>query len=87
MATVFIPAQMADTTGGVREVSLAAANVREVVAQLEQRFPGIGARLQKGDALAPTLQVSIDGVLSTKGLRAAVGQESEVHFLPAMVGG
>jgi molybdopterin synthase sulfur carrier subunit len=78
---------MRDLTGGAAQVEIAGTNVREVVAGLEERFPGIRARICVGDELAPSLQVSIDHVMSMRGLRAKVGPTSEVHFLPAFGGG
>jgi molybdopterin synthase sulfur carrier subunit len=87
MPLVFIPPQMRDLTGGAAQVEIAGTNVREIVAGLEERFPGIRARICVEDELAPSLQVSIDHVMSTRGLRAKVGPTSEVHFLPAFGGG
>lgn len=87
MPLVFIPAQLRGLTGGESQVELAATNVREVVEALEARFPGLKERLCKEDELAPGLQLSIDHVMSSRGLRAKVGPKSEVHFLPAFGGG
>jgi molybdopterin synthase sulfur carrier subunit len=87
MPTVFIPAQLRSLTGGRDQFCVEGGTVREVVESLEAQFPGIKSRLCRGDGLAPTLQVSIDGVMSTQGLRAKVGPDSEVHFLPAIGGG
>lgn len=87
MATVFIPSQMRDMTDGVGQLEIAAANVRQVVDALETQFPGIRARLCVGDALSPSLQVSIDGQMSSRGLTAKVKPRSEVHFVPAIGGG
>lgn len=87
MPLVFIPPQMRDLTGGAAQIEVAGANVREVVAGLDEKFPGLRARICTGDELAPSLQVSIDHVMSTRGLRAKVLPTSEVHFLPAFGGG
>ena len=87
MPTVFIPTQLRSLTGDLDHVELEAANVRQVVNELEERFPGIKARLCTGEELSPSLQVSIDGVMSTRGLAAKVKPDSEVHFLPAIGGG
>lgn len=87
MAVVFIPAQMRNLSGGVDRVELAADSVRQVIRALDERFPGLGARLRDGDSLAPGLAVSIDGAFSAKGLYAPIGPASEVHFLPAIGGG
>jgi sulfur-carrier protein len=87
MPLVFIPAQLRGLTGGISQIELAATNVREVVDALEDRFPGMKERLCQGDELAPGLQLSIDHVMSSRGLRAKLGPASEVHFLPAFGGG
>ncbi len=87
MAIVFIPAQLRELTDGTAEINIAAATVREVVESLDKRFPGIKARLCIGDELSPSLQVSIDDTISSRGLSAKVSPNSEVHFLPAIGGG
>ena len=87
MPRVFIPVQLRDLTGGGAELEIAGATVREVVTELERKFPGIEQRLCAGGELAPNLQVSIDDVLSRRGLDAKVPPGSEVHFLPVFGGG
>ena len=87
MARVFIPPQLRDLTSGTAELDLTAGDVRQVVTQLEERYPGIAARLVRDDELAPNLQVSVDGVLSRRGLAAKLQPASEVHFLPIFGGG
>ncbi len=87
MARVFIPTQLLELTGGALEVETGGSMVREVVDELENRFPGIKARLCSGDQLSPQLQVSVDDAISSRGLSAPVGGNSEVHFLPAIGGG
>lgn len=87
MPVVYIPRPLRELTGGAAEVTAEGGTVREVVEDLDRRFPGIKQRLCRGDALAPGIQVSIDDVMTTRGLRASVRPESEVHFLPAIGGG
>jgi molybdopterin synthase sulfur carrier subunit len=87
MPIVFIPAQLRGLAGGSEQVEVEGSTVRQVVEALDRRHPGMRERLCEADELAPSLQVSIDGVMSTQGLRAKVGPTSEVHFLPAIGGG
>jgi len=87
VATVYIPAQLRSLTGGVDHVDVEATNVGRVVDALEREFPGIKARLCSGEELSPSLQVSVDGAMSTRGLAAKVQPDSEVHFIPAIGGG
>jgi molybdopterin converting factor small subunit len=87
MPRVFIPFQLRDLTAGQAEIDAQGATVRELIAALEQKHPGIRARLCQGDDLSPTLQVAIDGVFTRRGLAAKVSPTSEVHFLPVFGGG
>src|SRR5438045_492390 len=87
MATVWIPALMRDLTGGETTVTAGGRNVRQVVEEVEGRYAGIKERLYSGDRLKPSIRVSVDGVVSRLGLLQPVGEQSEVHFLPAVAGG
>jgi sulfur-carrier protein len=87
MPVVFIPSPLRDLTAGNAELTVDGSTVREVVDALEARYPGLKTRLCRGDALAPGVQVSVDHVMTARGLRAAVGPDSEVHFLPVLGGG
>jgi len=87
MATIFIPHQMRELTAGVATVDIEAKSLRQVIRTLEERFPGIAARLTDGDGMSPGIQVSIDGAISSRGLLAPIKPTSEVHFLPAIGGG
>ena len=79
MAQVFIPPQLRPLTG-VGECVVAGKTVRELVAQLEGLFPGVKTRLCRDEELAPTLQVSVDGVLSRRGLDAKGGRAAKFIF-------
>jgi len=87
MPQVFIPPQWRDLTGGVDVISLPAGSLRQVIDSLEASFPGIRARACREEQIAPGLQVSIGGQLTSRGLRSRVDDDSEVHFLPAIGGG
>jgi len=87
MPRLFIPAQLRDLTAGQAEVESAGLTVRQLVEELERRFPGFEARVCVNQELSPALQVSIDGEFSRRGLDARVQPTSEVHFLPVFGGG
>jgi molybdopterin converting factor small subunit len=87
MPVVWIPAQLRGITGGQERLTIPGSTVREVVNALEARFPGIRARLCEGDALRAGISVAIDTQVARFGLSEAVGEKSEVHFLPAISGG
>ena len=87
MAKVFIPAQMRELTGGVAEVEVPGENLRQIIAALDERFPGLADRVIRGGRIAPGLAVSIDNEIASMGLLDKVRADSEVHFVPAIAGG
>ncbi len=87
MATVFIPAQLRELSGGIQSVELEAKNVRGVVQQLDAMFPGFKDRICTDGNISPSLQVSIDSVITSRGMIAKIQPHSEVHFIPAIGGG
>ncbi len=87
MPVVFIPALLRDLSGGQDSLHLPGRTVRELIDQLEARFPGVKDRLLDGDQLKPGIAVVVDGAISRKRLRHPLEEGSEVHFLPAISGG
>jgi len=87
MARVFFPSALQSLIGGQDVVETSGGNVREVIADLESRFPGIRDRLCEGDDLRPGMAVTVDGGVSSLGMLQRVNAEAEIHFLPAIGGG
>ena len=87
MATVFIPTMLQKMTGGIKQVDLEAKNVRQIIEELERLYPGIKDRLVEDGAIRSNLAVAIDGEITRMGLLEKVGENSEVHFVPAIGGG
>ncbi|MGH7812786.1 MAG: MoaD/ThiS family protein [Candidatus Binataceae bacterium] len=87
MATVVIPALLRKFTGGAERIAAAGATVRELIRNLDARFPGIASQLLADGDIKASIAVSIDGEMTPGGVLEAVGPDSEVHFLPAIGGG
>ena len=87
MAIVWIPALLRDLTGGQAQVTAPGETVRQVMANLEQAYPGIEDRLCEEGRLRPHIAVVVDGQVSQQRLRHRLTETSEVHFLPALSGG
>ncbi len=87
MATIFIPSMLQSLTGGAKRVDLDARNVRQVIERLEELYPGIRDRLVEDGKIRPNLAVAIDGDVAIMGMLEKVGENSEVHFVPAIGGG
>ena len=84
MATVFIPSLMQKLTGGQAQVTVPGSRVCEIVRNLEKEYPGIMERLMEGGRIKPNISVAVDGEVSPIGILEKVGEDSEVHFLPAI---
>ena len=87
MATVFIPSLMQKLTGGQQQVEVSGSSVREIINNLEEEYPGIKDRLMDKFRIKPNISVAVDGEVTPIGILEKVGEESEVHFLPAIGGG
>ena len=87
MATVFIPTMLQKMTGGVKQVGFEAKNVRQVIEELDRLYPGMKERLVENGVIRSNLAVAIDGEIARMGLLERVGENSEVHFVPAIGGG
>jgi sulfur-carrier protein len=87
MPTVIIPALLRKFSSGVERVEVAGNSLRELIVNLDKKFPGIASQLLQDGDLRPSIAVSIDGEMATFGLLEKVGESSEVHFLPAIGGG
>ena len=87
MATVFVPSLMRKLTDDKDTLEVPGATVREVINNLEAEYPGTKERLVDKFKLKSNISVAVDGEISPMGLLAKVGEQSEVHFLPAIGGG
>jgi len=58
-----------------------AADVRGLIAELERRFPGLGAHVETRMAIA------IDGEIHQDALDAPLAPDSEVVLIPRIAGG
>ncbi len=74
-------------TGGAKRIDCDARNVRQVIERLEELYPGIKDRLVEDGELRPNLAVAVDGDVAIMGMLQKVGENSEVHFVPAIGGG
>lgn len=86
MPRVFIPHAMRSLVGQ-EVVEAGGKSVREIIDELDTRFPGVKDRLCQGDQLRAGLVVAVGGAVSALGLLEHVEPDAEVHFLPALGGG
>ena len=86
MALVFIPTMMQNLTAGETQVRVEGKTLRQLINNLEGRFPGIRERLLQDDDIRPDVAVAVDGEVAFN-LMERVSEDSEVHFVPPISGG
>ena len=87
MAVVYIPSLMQNVTDGNKTVEVEGSTVRQIVENLARLYPGLKERLVEDNQIKPNINVAVDGEVGTMGMLEKVGDNSEVHFLPAIGGG
>ena len=87
MAVVWIPAGMRSLSNGDAQATVPGATLREVLDNLELRYPGFRTQVVWGELIRNDIAVAIDGDVIHQGLFQPVEPASEVHFLPALSGG
>jgi len=68
-------------TDGQTEVHVEAANVRQMIKALEEKYPGLGTEIQT------TMSVAIDGTILPDPFLEEVNDQSEIFVLPKIGGG
>ncbi len=81
MVRVAIWGSLRAATGGRAEVEVEAANLRELLDQLAEAYPGIQPQIDRG------VSVVIDGLVYNDSWFTPVRPDSEVVLLPRIVGG
>jgi molybdopterin converting factor small subunit len=86
---VRIPTPLRTLTAGKDEVDAKGATVREVIDDLERKFPGMKERLcdDKGVRRFVNIYVGDEDIRFLDGLETAVPAGGELTILPAVAGG
>jgi molybdopterin synthase sulfur carrier subunit len=89
MAIVRIPGALRSLTAGADEVVVGAATVRDALAELDRKYPGIAARVLDGGAVKPFIRIYVgaDDIGALSGLDTAVSDRDEIAIVPAIAGG
>ncbi|MGE3595960.1 MAG: MoaD/ThiS family protein [Dehalococcoidia bacterium] len=87
MPRVQIPRAFQTLTGGQEVVTAGGRNVRQLIHELDARYPGLQSALMEGDRLKPDVRVALDGTIGQLGALDSLEGVQEVLFLPAMNGG
>jgi len=90
MASIRVPSALRSFTGGNSDVETEATTVRDALADLERRHPGIAARiLDSSGAVKPFIKIFVgpDDIGGLAGLDTKLDPRDEVAIVPAIAGG
>jgi molybdopterin converting factor small subunit len=84
---VFLTPLLAHLAAGNTAVEVPGATVRQVIDNLDRRFPGVRDALVEGNRLRKNIAVAVDGAVCPMGLLEQVEEHNEIHFVAAVSGG
>jgi molybdopterin synthase sulfur carrier subunit len=89
LTVIRIPPTLRDSTGGEREISGSGSTLRELLENVNERYPTLGAQVYSGGELARFVNVYVGGedARTLRGLETPVNESTTVILLPAMAGG
>lgn len=89
MTQVRIPPTLRNEVGGARQVEAAGETVRDLLHDLAERYPALGAQILDDGDLAAFVNVYLGGedVRTLDGLDTPVADGQTLILLPAMAGG
>ena len=90
MPSIRVPSALRNLTSGASDVEVSASTVRDALAELDQKHPGIAAKvlLQDGN-VKPFIRIYVgpDDIGDLGGLDAKVSERDEISIIPAIAGG
>jgi molybdopterin converting factor small subunit len=89
MPSIRVPSALRSFTGGASDIEVTATTVREALAELEQRHPGISAKLLDHGVVKPFIRIFVgpDDIGGLSGLDTPLAARDEVAIVPAIAGG
>lgn len=90
MPSIRVPSALRTLTGGNSDVDVTAATVRDALAELDKRHPGISARVLDGEgAVKPFIRIFVgsEDIGALSGLDTPVTDRDEIAIVPAIAGG
>lgn len=90
MPTIRVPSALRTLTGGASDVEVSAATVRDALAELDRKHPGVAAKVLDGSgAVKPFIRIYVgpDDIGSLSGLDTNVVERDEISIIPAIAGG
>jgi len=90
MPSIRVPSALRSFTNGNSDIETTATTVRDAIADLDRRHPGIAARVLDGSgAVKPFIRIFVgsEDIGALAGLDTKLGERDEVAIIPAIAGG
>ncbi len=89
MASIRVPSALRSFTGGASDVEITATTVRDALAELDKKHPGIAAKVLQDGSVKPFIRIFVgpDDIGELGGLDAKVSDRDEISIVPAIAGG
>ena len=89
MPSIRIPSALRSLTGGAADVEVTATTVRDALAALDKRHPGIAAKVLANGVVKPFIRIFVgpDDIGGLAGLETQLAERDEVAIVPAIAGG
>ncbi len=89
MASIRVPSALRSLTGGASDVEITATTVRDALAELDKKHPGIAAKIFQDGNVKPFIRIFVgpDDIGELGGLDAKVTDRDEISIVPAIAGG
>jgi len=89
MPSIRVPSALRTFTGGASDIEITASTVRDALAELDKKHPGIAAKVLDNGAVKPFIRIYVgpDDIGDLGGLDAKVSERDEISIIPAIAGG
>lgn len=90
MPSIRVPSALRTFTGGNADIETTATTVRDALADLDRRHPGIAARVLDGNGdVKPHIRIFVgpEDIGALAGLDTKLADRDEIAIVPAIAGG
>jgi len=89
MPSIRVPSALRRFTGDASDIEVRATTVRDALAELDRRHPGIAAKLLDNGVVKPFIRIFVgpDDIGGLSGLDTQLAERDEVAIVPAIAGG
>ena len=89
MPSIRVPSALRTLTGGASDVDVAATTVRDALAELDRKHPGIAAKVLDNGNVKPFIRIFVgaEDIGALAGLDTQLTDRDEIAIVPAIAGG